>query len=505
MEIKSKKTSEGKVKRKYIKIIILCLGMIMIAFLMWCAPMMVDDYSFSSFSNYKMKDKLFYVLKYGNGRLLGNMGVLYLLQFPVLKIAIKTIVIILVIIMIDKNTQFAKSKEGVILSFLLIMGMEPQMFAQVFTWTSGFQNYIPPVLCMLLCMKIVLEGTENRKFLKAFLIGIVGICGQLFVEHSTVIILVFAILILNFNLKNRKNVLYASMWVGSTIVGTIIMYTIPKIFYVPNVNEGYQKLNLMGIKPFIISIVGNTLQISEKYSENFFLWCIISGLVICIIRKNTNKNRRLAGLSEIVLVSYPSYCVVNYLLTQNRWYDPRFGGIVYKIFLCCLLLAYLISVIYGISNIVIENIRLKAFVCLGGAVFSVLPLLIVYPIGSRCLFHSYTFMVMLTVLIFKYHVSTSGYQVEIFWKKIFITLSVILSICLIFVFLNIRYVDTQKHLYIQEELKKGSKEIIIPKLPYRYVHYNENNMIEEYYFNKEAGDVSFETVDYIEWLNEKEK
>lgn len=492
-----------KIKQNYMKIIMLCSWVIMIAFFMWCAPLMVDDFSFKSFSNYNIKDKLIYVLQYGNGRLLGNMGVLYLLEFPILRIIIKSIVIISVIILIDKNIQVKGVHTYYLFSFLLILGMDPQMFAQVFTWTSGFQNYVPPVLCMLICMKIALESSEKNKFVKIFILTIIGMCGQLFVEHSTIITLGMAGVILILNLRRRKNINYACVWFGGTAVGTIIMFLIPKLFYVTNENEGYQKLNLTGIKPFVISIFSNTLHISRMYSKNILLWCAISILLIYLMHKKSVKNK-ISAFVKIILVFYPSYCVVNYLLTQNVWYDEKFK-VFHSLILCCMLFAYLVSVIYGIWQSDEQKIKIKALIYLGMAIFSVLPLLIVYPIGERCLFHSYMFMVMLVLLIFKYNTSISS-DVFVTGQKKLITISCItLSMCLIFVFWNMHYVDMEKHSYIKEQMTKECKKIFLPKLPYRYVHSMENIMIDEYYFYEEKGDIEFETVDYKEWFKIKEK
>jgi hypothetical protein len=118
-----------------------------------------------------------YVLRYGNGRFLGNASVFYLLDSTILRVIIKTAVISLVIFMITKVTDIC-SPVIYMASFFLIIGIPPRIFSQVFAWTSGYNNYIPPVLCMLFCLYLILHTSADEnlfiRLIKILLIGLIG-------------------------------------------------------------------------------------------------------------------------------------------------------------------------------------------------------------------------------------------------------------------------------------------------------------------------------------------
>lgn len=255
--------------------------------IMSLSPMIIDDFMFQSLNLNGFIENINYSLGYGNGRLLGNLGILYLMKYPLLKIIIKSLAIVFLINLIrkvlfiteDNNIQLS------VLSFLLIIGIAPQIFAEVFTWTSGFANYVPPIICMLLCLIIIQNENTHLKH-ETILIFVLGVAGQLFVEHSTVINMATALVALFYSQKcNREKIFVNMVWLSGTTIGTITMVFIPKLFCEFNEFEGYQKLNLHGIRELIISIVSNAMYISKLISENVILFLALSMLLICIIRK----------------------------------------------------------------------------------------------------------------------------------------------------------------------------------------------------------------------------
>jgi hypothetical protein len=227
--------------------LIFILSLLVIGFIMWCSPLSMDDLYFKSFKFKSLNEIVQYVLKYGNGRFLGNAGVFYLLDSAILRVAVKTIVISLIIYMITKVLDIG-SPVIYMTSFFLILGIPPRIFSQVFAWTSGYHNYIPPVLCMLLCLYLTIHTPENEnraiRFIKIILIGLIGFCGQLYIEHSTIINFTVAAIVLFYLIKShRKSKLLAAVWVGAGLLGAVIMYLIPRMFYLQNEWAGFQQIN----------------------------------------------------------------------------------------------------------------------------------------------------------------------------------------------------------------------------------------------------------------------
>ena len=119
----------------------------------WCAPHSSDDYLFADPELTSFRKILDYALHYGNGRLLGNLGAIYLVKHTALRVVVKAFTISALIVLIPAVLK-VKSKWHYLLSMFLVIGCSSSVFAQVFSWTSGFQNYVPPVLLTLFIIYI---------------------------------------------------------------------------------------------------------------------------------------------------------------------------------------------------------------------------------------------------------------------------------------------------------------------------------------------------------------
>ena len=113
------------------------------------SPLVVDDYLFGSLNLSSFQENVDYVLHYGNGRLLGNLTVLYLVQHPVIRSAVKALTFLLIGLFMTRIVDSISGGENENIVFLLLIAMAPQLFAQTFSWTSGFCNYAPPIVCSL--------------------------------------------------------------------------------------------------------------------------------------------------------------------------------------------------------------------------------------------------------------------------------------------------------------------------------------------------------------------
>lgn len=90
MKICVKKSEE---KGRYQKIILFSALLLILIYLMWCAPLCSDDYEFLGLKLKGFKTIMHYALYYGNGRLLGNFGVIYLVKYKILRVIIRALAI----------------------------------------------------------------------------------------------------------------------------------------------------------------------------------------------------------------------------------------------------------------------------------------------------------------------------------------------------------------------------------------------------------------------------
>lgn len=90
MKICLKRDEENE---KYQKIILFGMVILILIYLMWCAPLCSDDYEFLGLKLNGFKSIMHYALYYGNGRLLGNFGVIYLVKYKILRVIIRAVAI----------------------------------------------------------------------------------------------------------------------------------------------------------------------------------------------------------------------------------------------------------------------------------------------------------------------------------------------------------------------------------------------------------------------------
>lgn len=147
-------------------------------------PMTSDDLYFRYGVEISNKNDLFnYVLHFGNGRYLGNSSVLILVRCHWLRALSKAVIMTAIygelIYLLDLKNELQIAFAGI-----LMLLPSVKMYAQVYVWTAGFQNYIVPIflyLTAILCWKKCKEAKENgRKILLGAMIFLTAAPAQLF-------------------------------------------------------------------------------------------------------------------------------------------------------------------------------------------------------------------------------------------------------------------------------------------------------------------------------------
>ena len=136
------------VSRKHKLIFVICI-FAYFTVIMFASPYLSDDIEFASKNFKTLRDIISYSLYYGNGRLLGNIGVHILLKNKILGAVICAFTITGIIYLMPMVIN-ADCFITYWLSFLLTIGMALKLFSEVYAWKSGFQNYTPPIFTILL-------------------------------------------------------------------------------------------------------------------------------------------------------------------------------------------------------------------------------------------------------------------------------------------------------------------------------------------------------------------
>lgn len=465
-------------------------------FLLWKLPLLSDDFEFADIIRTKsVNDILHYILYYGNGRLLGNsMAITMVNANVVLSATVKAIAVLGIIILLPRILGL-NSISAFLVSFLLVLGTAPQIYAQVFIWTSGFVNFTFSVFLSLLCVYLVQTATKPSSFQK-LLISVLGISSQLFVEHLSIINTVVATgMVWYFYRKDTIKRDAALHWLIGCILGAALMILLPRIFYIDgNRTQGYREVHADSIATMLHSVI-NALQFMIATLSRCTLLFSATSLFGWLMRRGTR------GIFNCIVKSiyllFPVFSIL-YNIRAGIWIPAiiRYGAIYGGLLVYCLVLA--------IDVLKITNKEQKtSLICLIIlAMLSAAPFLIVTPFGERCLFLAYSFLAMFAIKALFYAVD---YQQIRFSKEkyLLITCSIVLSVILLTETTNIRNWNTERNRYIETCMANGEKSICIFEIPSVYSF--KTYLIGRWYYNTSWHDVHFEVLEYETWLEHTSK
>lgn len=464
-----------------------CILAIGFGYIVWNSPLTIDDLYYKTYGLSKFGEIFYFAISYGNGRLLGNMLIHFILQSASFRMIFQTFIVFFLWWLTCKTIQ--KDAWDVFpLGVVLFLAISPAIFGEVYLWSSAFANYIPGIICMFLAASIVKK--KNGTIWNIVLL-IISIAGQLFVEHTSLINLVYSLCVLIYYVKtdvDKSKKITSIVWFIGTVIGIGIMFLIPQIFYVPNEWETYQKININNIHDLVISVIANGMQISGIYLQNVFA-LVSLGIFLIIVAK---PKRTAKG----VLILSPIYgFVVSYFINE-AWKETLCGALNLLI-----LLLYLAAVILSIVQSKELNGKNESLFFIGMCMFSVLPLLIVYPIGPRCIFHSYVFLVLAILSLYSYNSDRIDEELN----KIIIIFS-IFGACIFVGGLAIHFhevgeIDKMRLEYTQSKVEEGAKKIYIPKISSIYVKDNIEWSYGQVFYQEEKQDIEFEFIDYLVWKN----
>ena len=313
------------------------------AIIFYFSPMTEDDNYFWSLRILGFRETLDFALGYGNGRLLGNMGIFYLVEHKALRVAVKALVMSAVCLLLPRLCGKG-SKALYPAAFLLICLISPQLFSQVYTWTSGFQNYVPPVLLQLAVLWLLFALSEKHSLAPVLPAFVIGIAMQLYVEHSSIISILMALCLVLYALKARRSLLPGALaWLMGAAAGMALMLLIPKMAGSVMVDMSTHKGTVLsyGLVGAVVAMAKNGLVLLAQYGENVLLLldmtpperfekllpslCALSlaaALWLAVhfadidrmtnIRENYIRDAVAAGYTEIDYFMVPSDYVFNY-------------------------------------------------------------------------------------------------------------------------------------------------------------------------------------------------
>lgn len=462
-------------------------------FLFWKMPFFSDDYEFADLVRTKSFDEVInYILYYGNGRLLGNTFAIFLVNTgAVSAVVIKAATVLGILILLPRVLGFYSAK-AFFLSFLMVMGVAPQIYSQVFIWTSGFVNFTFSVLLSLMCVYFV-GRAKRQSFTQLFMIAVLGVASQLFVEHVSIVnIVVSAGMVCYFWHKDvTKRDAALAYFVGS-ILGAVMMLLLPHIFYVEgNRAIGYRKVHTDSIASIVRSVVSSLQLMIVTLSRCTLLFSVTSCFGCLTHRKTHNA---YSWFAKTVYLLFPLVSLL-FNIREGIWIPPmvRYGTVYGGMLVYCIVLAV------DVLKIADKKTKVLLLWLVFLAMLAAAPFLIVTPFGERCLFLAYVLLAMFAIKAVFFAADQQGIR---FSKSEWVlsAFSMLLAAILLTVTANIRKWDNERNEYIEACMDQGEVSIEIYDIPssYGYKIY----LIERWYYYESWGDISFTAIEYEAWLEE---
>ena len=424
-----------------------------------------------------------------NGRILGNILAYAAGNRPLLRDIMRTLFTFALIVLLTRTVRL-EGWQGLTTCAILVLALPREMFAQIYPWSAGFFNYVPPVVMLLVCLELVrpvLDGQplEERPARTAALF-LLGFGQQLFIENNTLYALCASLVLLVWYWLERR------MWSPGLlafflgcVLGAAVLFASPSYRLISGEGGAYQS-GLGGGLAGLLASAAETLPLLVEYlllghpvllKCSFLPWVLNLSLLSLWLsqRKNSDKNTWLDWLIAGVLFLYllTLYLGWSTVATAGWWlvfaaglwrWTPDRASRSWSLFFW-----------------------LSAPVAAG-------PLLFVSPIGPRCLFLSYVLMLgtegVLCHVLKLYR--RSGLAAVLLTELAAVLLAILLFASYFSIYLPLHQVEKERTQAIQQALDTGAQAVILP--PYRHDGWlwdaDSASKMEQYYYHREPGDLS---------------
>ena len=480
-----------------------CACVVFFAVLMCCVPLSSDDFEFSTLSFSGLRDIFDYALKYGNGRLLGNMGAVLLARNPMAAVLAKALVISALIFLLPALLGL-ETPAMYLLSFLLFVLIRPGMFGQVYTWTSGFNNYLPPVLISMLvlclqqrCKRLPAAAAKLPVCAAVFALGFAG---QLFVEHASIVNLVMAAALVIYSHKVKSGTAAAYSWLAAAILGFAAMSLIPELFAMPgNRAEGYRGFVNGGVLVMLHGMV-------RGFSSTGAAFPPVGSVIISVFALHaacSNRAQRSGKLTRLLTVLSMlclSYILLNEFVLGNQWQGRMLvvKNFVTAVFALLPLLLWAWA-LYPLQDRALRN---RIYVLLGLSLLSLAPFVLVYPTPERVAFQAYVFAAAAVLLYSARLLEKQSDSVKKLVTTALCCGAAAAVLLLGMTFSNILWLSGIREEYILREMEKGAEEITIFQIPHGYVFWDGPYLFGRKYYYENWHDISFREASFDIWFFE---
>lgn len=471
------------------------------AYINWCTPLTGDDVEFAGLQFGTIGEYWTYVSQYGNGRFLGNIMAVAMPYLPWLRIWVRAIILASCVMLLPQVLGM-DSILATCLSFLMFVCVDGSLFAEVYSWASGFSNYITPVWMTLIILFVMTRSSPVLRSapVQVLIILPLAICSQLFMEHASAVNLLLALWAVVKAHRDRSiSRLAAWNWLAGACIGLAVMLLGPSLFYIPeNHTASYRGIFLGSIPEILVSCLRNAMRLAAYYlNANSLPICLGSAATLFLTRQRRSaKGNRVMALLWALSTGFVAFCA-------SQGLDDYFGSdnLVYH-FLCMCMLLLLIGVwLVATWQLGKGVLRERLLLCLSFGLVALAPILIVHPVPMRVLFQSYIFFAAGAMLC----ADALRGSLDLQWlnrgRIAAILAAAIYVVNLSCIYTFIAHAAKLREDYILEQIDQGAESICVFTIEYDYVFDECVDELTIAYYQKLAGyPVAFEQITQTQWL-----
>lgn len=370
--------SKVKAERINWRMIVYLLFFAVMFYIAWQVPYCHDEWQWGLEDRVELMKRGF---ENYNGRYLGNILALIITR----SVPAKALILsggLLWLLMVLNSQKAEKNVFFMLVSIILLLAVPRTLFAQSYGWPAAFVNFVPPVILFL----IYYNWTEaiykmpDVKYarIQVLLAVPLGIATQLFSEHITVFVLLYAAWVIIFAwIRNRKVYPLHLSYFISAALGAVIMFS-NGAYRNAAVNEKAYKHISFGIGAMAEQFLDGILD--PLFYDNWLLNVLFAVVLILFVIKSRKKNW-LAAEMVLVFNGYAVYSIWNRVYPDWMFVgNPTANGMIRTALAALFFLNVLLCVWFYTAS------EEKYGICILyiSAACVAVPLLAANPIGSRC-------------------------------------------------------------------------------------------------------------------------
>ena len=437
-----------------------------------------------------------------NGRLLGNGFSRFFGTHDALRELARCAIILIIFLQLLRTSK-AKGPLMYMAALMLTVALPSDLYAQSYAWAAGFFNYVPPlmmILAFVLRADRVLRGERDTALWGAGMFAVALSC-QLFVENVTVGVCLLSAGVLLWHLCSKRKLSWSlTGFLLGAVLGCCIMFSAPGY---ANINqEGYRQVSAT-FEELMKVIKTNFASITMYLTERN--WSVIAPLTIlsiCLLVpvKAQGFKGILRLLALTALMTCPVWFFANRQVMKVLSYAEWVTELAFWMDVLMNLL-YLLAVLAAAVLGLRDQARVcRAVLCIAAvpAVFG--PLVVVTPIGPRCLYIPYMLLAAI-VLIFAADLLE---RCPADSRKLLTIPVAATMVCVLTVYLWTAvwngHCERTRISRIEAAMDAGQTTVVLPSYPYTaYVHNGNGGAIRYYYYYEIPCDLEFQYVAYQEW------